>query len=358
VDVVCLGEGEATFGELLDSLDEGRGLETVQGVAYRTANGEIHQNPARPPIEDVDSIPLPSYHLLDLDAYAVAESARHTPKYERAIQVFTSRGCPYRCTYCHDLFGKKFHARSPEHVLAEMKLLYEHYGIQEFMIEDDIFNFDMARAKRICDLIIESGMEIALQFGNGVRLERLDEELIEKLAAAGTHHMCIAIESASPRLQRLMRKNLKLNLVKDVVRLSRKHGIETLGFFMIGFPTETVEEINMTIRFACETELDEALFSIVIPYSGTELSHQIVEHGLYDKTGHLNTVHQIRTDEFDFETLKKLQRKAYFLFFMTRLRFLRMLPKLFHVRSSLKYLRAIERNFLPGFLQRQTSRIN
>ncbi|UCF36931.1 MAG: hypothetical protein JSU96_19350, partial [Acidobacteriota bacterium] len=79
---------------------------------------------------------------------------------------------------------------------------------------------------------------------------------------------------------------------------------------------------------------------------------------LYDETDHLNRVHQIKTEEFDFKTLKRLQRKAYLMFFMTRFRFLRMLPKLFRVRSSLKYLRAIERNFLPAFLQRQASRIN
>ncbi|MEJ2079071.1 MAG: radical SAM protein [Acidobacteriota bacterium] len=357
-DMVCFGEGEATFGEVIDRLSEDGDLSGVTGLAYKDVDGEIHRNAARSPIEDVDSIPLPAYELLDLDRYAVAESARHTPKYKRAIQIFTSRGCPWHCTYCHDLFGKKFHARSPEHVLSEIRLLYGQYRIQEFMIEDDIFNFDMDRAKRICDMIVESGMKIAMQFGNGVRLERLDEELIEKLARAGTHHLCIAIESASPRIQKLSRKYLKLHQVKDAVRWCRRYGIETLGFFMIGFPTETIEEINMTIRFACETELDEALFSIVIPYPGTELSHQIIQERLYDQTDHLNRVHRIRTNEFDFKTLKKLQRKAYTMFFLTRFRFIRMLPKLFALRSSLKYVRAIERNLLPGFLQRQSSRVN
>lgn len=361
VDFVCLGEGEATFGELLDMVERRGSPTNVRGLAFKSSSGERMVNPPRPPIEDVDRIPLPSYHLLDLDRYAVAESARHTPRYKRAIQIFTSRGCPWHCTYCHDLFGKKFHARSPEHVLAEMKMLYYDYRIQEFMIEDDIFNFDMDRAKRICDLIVESGMEVALQFGNGVRLERLDKELIEKLAAAGTHHMCIAIESASPRIQRVMKKYLKLHMINDVVQWSRQVGIETLGFFMIGFPTETLEEIKMTIRFACQTDLDEALFSIVIPYAGTEMSHQILQEQLYDASAietHLHQVPRIRTSEFDFKTLKSLQRRAYFLFFLTRFRFLRMLPKLFRVRSSMKYLRAIERNFLPGFLQKEVSRIN
>ncbi len=358
VDLVCFGEGEETFGEVVDAVERGRDPSNIAGIGFKDGSGEIRRNSPRTPIEDVDAIPLPAYELLDLDRYAVAESARHTPKYLRAIQIFTSRGCPWHCIYCHDLFGKKFRARSPEHVLAEMKLLYETYRIQEFMVEDDIFNFDMDRAKRICDMIVESGMKVALQFGNGVRLERLDEELIQKLAAAGTHHMCIAIESASPRIQKLMKKYLKLYLVRDISRWCKKYGIETLGFFMIGFPTETDEEIRMTIRFACESELDEALFSIVIPYPGTELSHQIINEGLYDSSEHLNRVHQIRTDEFDFRKLKKFQRQAYTMFFLTRLRFVRMLPKLFALRSSMKYMRAIERNLLPGFLQRQSSRIN
>jgi anaerobic magnesium-protoporphyrin IX monomethyl ester cyclase len=205
---------------------------------------------------------------------------------------------------------------------------------------------------------VESQMEVSLQFGNGVRLERLDEELIQKLAAAGTHHMCIAIESASPRLQKLMKKYLKLYQVHDVVGWSRKYGISTLGFFMIGFPTETVEEMNMTIRFACETDLDEALFSVVVPYAGTELSHRILQEELYDEIDPVHQIPRVRTSDFDFQTLKKMQRKAYLFFFLSRFRFLRMLPKLFQVRSSFKYLRAIERHFLPGFLRREASRVN
>lgn len=360
-DYVCIGEGEATFADLVEALDGGGDLASVSGIAFKNGEGQVHRTPPRPPIQDLDSIPLPAYHLLDLDRYAVAESARHATKYKRAIQIFTSRGCPWHCSYCHDLFGKRFRPRSPEHVLEEMQLLYSRYRIQEFMIEDDIFNFDMDRAKRICDLIVESGMKVALQFGNGVRLERLDEELIRKLAAAGTHHMCIAIESASPRIQKLTKKYLKLHMVHDVVRWSRENGIGTLGFFMLGFPTETVEEMNMTIRFACQTELDEALFSIVIPYAGTELNRQILEAGLYERESWNDRLHQvprIKTPEFDFETLKKMQRKAYLLFFLTRFRFLRMLPKLFSVRSSIKYLRAIERHFLPRFLQGEASRVN
>ncbi|HSR53274.1 MAG TPA: radical SAM protein [Acidobacteriota bacterium] len=365
-DFVCMAEGEDTFEEFLEMLalpEEQRDWSRVAGLAYKDREGKPVRNGPRTFVSDPDDIPLPAYDLLDLDAYATAESARYTPKYKRAIQVFTSRGCPWHCSYCHDLFGKKFRARSPEHVLDEMRLLYNQYGIREFMIEDDIFNFDMDRAKRICDMIVEDGMKIAIQFGNGVRLERLDEELVRKLAAAGTHYMAIAVESASPRIQNISRKYLKHYLLRDVLSWTRKYGIRTMGFFMIGFPTETVEEIKMTIRFACSSNFDEALFSLVIPYAGTELSRQVAAMGMQDhdrQIDHLREVPMIRSDEFDFRTLKKWQRRAYLLFFLSRMRFLRMLPKLFSVRSGMKYLKAIERNFLPQFLQRESagSRIN
>lgn len=364
VDFVCLGEGEDTFREFLRHLalgdpDYGR----IAGLAYKDEEGHAVINPARTLLSDPDEIPLPAYDLLDLDAYATAESARYTPKHKRAIQIFTSRGCPWHCTYCHDLFGKKFRARSPEHVLSEMRLLHYQYGIREFMIEDDIFNFDMDRAKRICDSIVEDGMRISMQFGNGVRLERLDEELVRKLAQAGTHYMAIAVESASPRVQSISRKYLKHYLLPDVLAWCRKYGVRTMGFFMIGFPSETVEEIRMTIRYACRTDFDEALFSIVVPYAGTELSRQIERLGMADRSlgaADPHEVARIRSDQFDFATLKRLQRTAYLLFFLSRFRFLRMLPKLFSVRSGMKYLKALERNFLPGFLQRDQagSRIN
>lgn len=360
-DFVCVGEGEETFEELLEVCSSGEDLSRVRGLAYKNGDGGFHKNPARPSIADVDALPFPAYHLLDLDRYVEAESARYTPRFPRAIQIFTSRGCPWHCTYCHDLFGKTFRPRNPENVLEEMKLLYYKYNIQEFMVEDDIFNFDMDRAKKICDMIVDEGMKVGMQFGNGVRLERLDEELVRKLAAAGTHHIAIAIESASPRVQKLTRKNLKLHMVKDVVGWTHKYKINTLGFFMIGFPTETPEEIKMTIRFACETDLDEALFSIVIPYHGTELSRQVLGSGLYDPndpTDHLHEVVKIKTADFDFRTLKRLQRRAYLMFFLTRFRFVKMLPKLLSIRSSKKYLKAIERNFLPESLQAEASRVN
>lgn len=358
-DFVVVGEGEETFLDLIHALEQKAPPALIFGLAYKE-EGQVVVNPPRPAIGDLDTLPFPAYHLLDVERYFELEAARYTPKHKRCLQIFTSRGCPWRCTYCHDLFGKKFRARSAENVLAEIRLLYDQYGVRELMVEDDIFNLDMDRAKKICDLIIESGMKIYLQFGNGLRLERFDEELVRKLALAGAHHIAIAIESASPRIQRLIKKNLKLDKTQQVFTWMRKYKINSLGFFMLGFPFETQEEIEQTIRYARETDLDEALFSIVVPYSGTELNRQVAEMGLFDPDTASRggaSITLIKSPNFDFATLKRLQRKAYFTFFISKFRFIRMLPKLFNIHSAMKYLRAIERNFL-AYGGDASSRIN
>lgn len=358
-DMVVKGEGERVFSNLVNALSSGSPLDGVKGLAFKR-DGKIIQTGDEEPIQDLDALPWPSYHLLKVEQYFSANSARAATKHKRCMQVFTSRGCPWRCTYCHDLFGKSFRARSPENVLGELKRLYDRWGIREFMVEDDIFNLDMDRAKEIFDLVKERMPDVYFQFGNGLRLERFDEELVKKMAEGGTHYICIAIESASPRIQKMIKKNLKLDKSAQALTWMRKYKIRTLGFFMIGFPTETLEEIQQTIDYASRLDLDEALFSIATPYPGTELNKQVMEMNLYDpdlvsRGG--EEFQLIKTEEFDYPTLRRWQRKAYRSFFLSKLRFLRMLPKLVNVNSSMKYLRAIERNFL-AYGGAKTSRIN
>ena len=360
-DFVVVGEGEDTFLDLARALEAAQDPAEVPGILFHRNGSAIRTFPRSQSV-DIEALPWPAYHLLEVDRYFEMESARYTPRHKRAIQIFTSRGCPWRCTYCHDLFGKKFRGRSAENVFGEMRMLFHKYGVREYMIEDDIFNLDIPRAKQICDSIINSEMndQVFMQFGNGLRLECFDEELVRTLAQAGTHHIAVAIESASPRIQKLIKKNLHLNKAKDVLAWTRRYGISTLGFFMIGFPTETVDEIRQTIDFARKTDLDEALFSIVIPYAGTEINKMVYEQGLYDPdevSRHGSKVVTIKSEHFDFYALKRLQQRAYFSFFLSKGRFLRMLPKLFHLSSSKKYLKAIERNFL-SYGGDATSRVN
>jgi anaerobic magnesium-protoporphyrin IX monomethyl ester cyclase len=360
IDSICIGEGENIWSDFLDRITSGTSLDGIHGLWFRRS-GTIVRNPPRNDYVDVDLVPMPAYHLLDLERYFDIDFVRFPTVHTRAIQIFTSRGCPYRCIYCHDLFGKRFRGRSPELVWQEIKLLHDQYGIREFMIEDDIFNMDIGRAKKICDLIVAGGARIGLQFGNGVRLERFDEELMAKLAQAGAHHMAIAIESANNRIQKLIKKHLKLDRLNEVLGWARKYGIETLGFFMLGFPGETVQEINQTIKYACASYFDEALFSIATPYAGTELNDLVRATGAFeggnDIHDELEGVVRIRSEEWDQKKLRQLQRKAYLLFFLTRFRFAKVLIKMKTPRMFRRYWAAFTRNFMP-FFETQKSRIN
>lgn len=360
VDSVCIGEGEDTWTEFLARISAGDALDGVKGLWFRRTD-EIVRNLPRNEYVDVDSVPMPAYHLLDIERYFDIDFVRFPTVDRKAIQLFTSRGCPYRCIYCHDLFGKRFRGRKPELVWEEVKFLHDTYGIREFMIEDDIFNMDIGRAKNICDLIIGSGLKLGLQFGNGVRLERFDEELMMKLAQAGAHHMAIAVESANDRIQKLIKKHLKLSRFNQVLGWARKYRIETLGFFMLGFPGETVAEINQTIRFACASYFDEALFSIATPYAGTELNSIVRASGSVDGGNDIHDewegVVRIRSDEWDQKKLRWLQRKAYFLFFLTRFRFFKILLKMKSPKMFRRYWAAFTRNFMP-FFETERSRVN
>lgn len=270
VDCVVIGEGELTFGDLMERRLQGAAIDDVDGIAFRR-DGTIVRTPPRALIAELDALPLPDYSVVDLDEFSNRYQTFTAKIYQRHGNILTTRGCPYRCMYCHTILGKRFRARSPESVVAEIRHLHDTYGLTDFQIIDDIFNLDLARAKRICDLLVASGMRLTLSFPNGVRGDRMDEELLDKLAAAGTQFMSYAVETGSPRLQRLIRKNLDLARVDQAIRYSASLGIVTRGFFMLGFPTETEEEVLQTIEFAKRSALCGATFFTVVYFPGTEL---------------------------------------------------------------------------------------
>lgn len=278
VDFVVVGEGEETLVELVDVLSNGKTLEQVDGLVFKKGNGEVVLNRPRKPIEDLDSIPFPEYSLLPLDKYfEFPEMHGMVKSRKRFMPILTSRGCPYGCIYCHRTFGKRYRARSPENVIQEILILYHQYGIREFHIEDDTFNLNLNRAKAICALIMQHQLDIAIQFPNGLRADRMDEELIEKLKQAGTFMIALGVETASPRIMRMIKKHLDITKVEDIVNLAVKNGIRTWGYFMLGFPGETLEEMEETIAFAKSLNLHFVSFSIVTPFPGTELFEQL-EH--------------------------------------------------------------------------------
>jgi len=269
IDCLVIGEGEETMLELVSRAERGEGIAGVPGTAARE-NGQVAYADPRPFIENIDQIPMPAWDLIDLDQYGRMKRMGNLPRRKYAA-LFTSRGCPYRCAYCHKLFGKQFRPRTADNILGEMEHLYRAYGVREFEIDDDIFNLDRERVFEVCGGIIARGLKVKLAFPNGLRGDLLDGEILRLLKAAGTYFIAMAVETASPRLQKLIEKNLDLERIVRVAAECRRLGITTLGFFMLGFPGETRQELDRTIDFAVRSPFDFASFFVVSPIRGTDL---------------------------------------------------------------------------------------
>jgi tRNA A37 methylthiotransferase MiaB len=192
----------------------------------------------------------------------------------RYLPISLSRGCPYRCTYCHQMHGKKFRGHSAEYVLQLVDRAAEQYDIRNFDIIDDIFNYDAGRLQAICEGFI-ARRDVRFTLPNGIRADRLDAEQIRLLSRAGLEYVAIAVETASPRLQKMICKNLQLDKVRGVIEEFARQRVMLSGFFMVGFPTETEEDMRMTIDFALKSSLHNALFFVVSPFEGTELFEQV-----------------------------------------------------------------------------------
>jgi len=266
------GEADATFPEALDRHFHDKPLDSdIPGLSYRQPEG-LHISNSQDSIKDLDGLGFPAWDLVDFDDYASKINMMTMLKGKRYAPIFTSRGCPYLCNYCHDIFGKRFIHRSAAHVLAEIELLYEHYGVDEFEIVDDIFNLHKPRLKKIMGEVKRRWPgKIHFCFPNGVRADIMDEEVVEALHQGGTYAMSVAIETVTDRLQRLIEKNLEIERVKQVIEWCDDRGIATRGFFMVGFPTETPEEVKATMDFAVQSRLTAAQFFTVTPQPATPL---------------------------------------------------------------------------------------
>ena len=270
IDYVVIGEGEETFPELLEALEEDKPLDKVKGIAFMREGNLVLTEP-RPFIENLDSIPFPAWDMVDFKRYSRVPTMTGWVLSHQWAFLFTTRACPFKCAYCHNIFGKKVRKRSVENVLKEIELLVNQYGVKELHIIDDIFNVDLARAKQICDEIVNRGIKVKIAFPNGLRADMMDRELIQKLKKAGCYSTIYAIETASPRLQKLIHKNLDLEKTKQVIEWTYQEGIIPQAFAMLGFPSETLEEMESTIEYTVNSKLLRCWFFTVVVYPRTEL---------------------------------------------------------------------------------------
>jgi radical SAM superfamily enzyme YgiQ (UPF0313 family) len=270
IDYLVQGEGEGVFPELVDRVLQGGSAADLPGVSFRRGTALVDGRRAAP-CSDVDQLPLPAYDLVPTDRYCRFPRFSRASR-ERYMSLISSRGCPFRCIYCHDQHGKRFRPRSPESFVGELEHLHDVYGVRQFEIVDDVFNLDRERVLEICDRIIQSGMRVELAFPNGLRGDLLDEEQLVRMKAAGTTYLALAVETASPRLQKLIKKRLDLDRVRRNVEIARRLRIHVNGLFMLNLPTETLSEMRQTADYLVSSAFHTYNLSIAVPFRGTEMA--------------------------------------------------------------------------------------
>lgn len=288
VDYCVIGEGEEIACRLLKALNAGGGVEEVGGLTYRR-NGELIIQPRGPYIQNMDDIPFPARHLIDQDVYfkiGKTQGLRLDGEQRlRITQMTTSRGCPFQCTYCgkNVTWGKGYRTRSAKNVLDEMEYLIEKYKIERFAFQDDNFTADMQRAAEIFDGIVERKFNITWEAHNGLGVNFLSPALLQKMKASGCVSFTIAVESATDATLRRVKKPNYIKLAPPIVKAAKELGIEVRGFFMIGFPGETLEEVKRTVEYARNLDLAVSAFALVTPLPGTGLYRECVEAGLINE---------------------------------------------------------------------------
>ena len=287
-DFIVIGEGERTIVNLISAIKYGGSFSDIKGIAYRDSNQIIITEPSEP-ITDLDTIPFPARHLLNMNRYL----QNHFESFGFKIKEFgkinstnliTSRGCPYNCTFCFKgMWGYKWRGRSPENIADEMELLYRNYNINGFFFNDDTFVLDKKRILKLCYLLQQRRLDI-VWYCNG-RVNLMTKQLLEAMYSAGCRGIAYGIESGNQKILDSMKKNITLDQVREVVRWTKEAGINSCGYFMIGMLGETKATIRETIDFARELKLDFYGFSLATPFLGTELHDSALNTGLITKDG-------------------------------------------------------------------------
>jgi len=279
-DLAVRGEAELVFADLLAELGKPKPeFDRLPGVMYRR-NGAVVDGGWAPAVQNLDDLPFPAWDLYDLPAYRTHLKARGAVRF---IAMHLTRGCPFRCAFCSasTLEGRRVRSRSPENVVAEMRLLKEEYGVDHFCFNDSTLTLDRQLIERLCDLLDEA--QLGITWEGWTRANRIDKALLERMVGSGFVRVSFGVESGSPRILKLINKEVAHEDMRRAYRWAGELNLESTCSAMMGHPGETEKEVWQTVRFIRSLpEVEYAPLSIAVPYPGTELWRmaRAGEHGL------------------------------------------------------------------------------
>jgi anaerobic magnesium-protoporphyrin IX monomethyl ester cyclase len=337
LDVIVRREGEVTFLELLDRLKTKSSLSGVKGTTFRKKNGELARNEDRPFIENLDDLPFPAFHLMNIGSFKRVGKT--------LFPLITSRGCVYWCDFCTAvrMFGRGYRMRSPKNVVDEIEMLNNKFGESQFTFYDDAFTVDRARVEKICDEIRRRKLRV--QWDCGTRVDMVDRALLQKMKDSGCIVVWFGVESGSQSMIEKMHKRFKLDQTKLAFRTARELGLLTVGSVVLGFPGETEQSALETIKFVKEIDPDSIGYYVATPYPGTPLYDLVKEKGWLKITdfNHYDTATPtFETPSLSMQKLAEIRYKAYQQFYLRPGYMLRMLSKggvygISAVKTSLAY---------------------
>lgn len=283
VDYVFKGEAEYTFLELVNTLEADRPVQLLPGMHMRDADGMIISDYGSPMIEDLDALPFPAHDLFKIDRYTNLQPLTDgLDSHARSFTILTSRGCPYKCTFCSKpVTGDTWRGRSVENVVAEWRWLVKDLGATEIGVTDDIWNLKLPRAKDLMRRLIEEGLNtVPWVTVHGMKVNHTDLELFQLMKAAGCKRVGFGVENGDPyMLRNVIRKGQTLDQVRGAFKNAKAANLQTMGFFIFGMPNETEETMEATIQLALELDPDLANFMLAAPFPGTKMYDMIEEGG-------------------------------------------------------------------------------
>lgn len=275
------GEAETGAPLLMDLIACKQGMKAhdVPGLMWR--DGDSVRSNAQTYVEDLDGIGYPSWDLMRPERYAMPGTLIQ----KGTACIITTRGCPFPCTFCSAYItaGKKIRKRTAANVMQEIRMLMSEYGISRFVVFDENITLNREHISEFCNAVINEGIKVSFELPNGIRLDTLDLEMLTLMRKAGfSERVAVGIESGSERILQKMKKCLTKDEVRRKVELLNKAGFKPIGYFIIGFPGETREDIEETVRFALELKLYRAGFMPFHPLPGTQSFQELVAAGEID----------------------------------------------------------------------------
>jgi anaerobic magnesium-protoporphyrin IX monomethyl ester cyclase len=291
IDIACLGEGEFTLREIVERLEAGLDMSTIAGIAVR--DGEtLRINTQRPRNTDLDSIPFPAYHLIDLEnyfrLYARGYTDRPIPKtegFERSVSVITSRGCPYKCIFCsvHLHMGRSWRPHSVPYVKRHLELLISQYGVRHIHFEDDNISLHTERFRGILEVLSSAKPGLTWDTPNGLRVDTLSKDILLQCRDSGCIYLIFGVESGNQTvLNNIVDKHLDLETVTRASSWANKIGINVMAFYVIGFPGESPAQMMDTVHFALRLQGEYGVtphLFVATPIPGTRLEQECIERG-------------------------------------------------------------------------------